>query len=66
MPHKDGERRREYGRQYMRELRAAVKEGRPYKRHNPPRPTVKDELKALAARVAQLEADLAATREAAS
>jgi hypothetical protein len=61
-----GERKRVWMRQYMRDLRAAEKAGRPLVRRKLPRPTLKDELNALAARVAQLEADLAATREAAS
>jgi hypothetical protein len=65
MPHKDGERKREYHRQYMRERRAAAK-GRPgvgaAGQESPP--TVRDELVALTAGVAQLEADLAATRAA--
>jgi hypothetical protein len=67
MPHKDRERKREYSRQYMRERRAAAKAGRAWEpRVKKARPTVRDELAALAARLAQVEAELAATREAAS
>jgi hypothetical protein len=56
-----GERKREYQRAYMRARRAAAKEGRPWA-FRKARPTVRDELVALTARVAQLEADLAAAR----
>jgi hypothetical protein len=63
-----GDRKREYARQYMRERRAAAKAGRVWepRRPPPPRPTIRDDLNALTARVAQLEAELAATCEAAS
>jgi hypothetical protein len=59
-----GERKRAWQRQYMRDLRAAEKAGRPLQRPKPIRPTVWGELAKLTARVAQLEAELAATRAA--
>jgi hypothetical protein len=57
-----GERKRVWQRDYIRERRAAEKAGRSLKRQKPPLPTVRDELNALTARVAQLEADLVAAR----
>jgi hypothetical protein len=55
-----GERKRAWQRQYMRDLRAAEKAGRPLQRPKPIRPTVWGELAKLTARVAQLEAERAA------